>query len=100
MLCWAWLHSKQLVGTSKERPHGLLIVIEPCGLQVRYIEFSDQVFGQRFQPVDTMQLQIDGHPVCTLKSTDSRAWMTQFGPARRGGGSCLNLLEQYPMPLR
>jgi hypothetical protein len=64
---------------------------------VRMIEFSDQVFGQRFQPADTLLLKIDDHPVCTLRSTDSRAWMTQFGPVRRGGGSCLDLLQQFPM---
>jgi hypothetical protein len=66
-------------------------------LQVRMIEFSDQVFGQRFQPVDTLLLQIDDHPVCTLRSTESRAWMTQFGPVQRGGGSCLTLLQEFPM---
>jgi len=64
--------------------------------KVRMIEFSDQVFGQRF-PADTLQLKIDDHPECTLRSTDSRAWMTQFGPVKRGGGSCLDLLEQFPM---
>jgi hypothetical protein len=60
------------------------------------IEFSDQVFGQRFAP-DTLLLQIDDHPVCQLNSTDGRAWMTQFGPVKRGGGSCLDLLNLYPM---
>lgn len=65
--------------------------------KVRMMEFSDQVFGQRFQPADTLLLKIDGHPVCTLNSTDNRNWMTQFGPVRRGGGSCLDLLQQFPM---
>lgn len=60
------------------------------------IEFSDQVFGARFAP-DTLQLQIDNNPICTLSSTDNRDWMTQYGPARRGGGSCTQLLSKYPM---
>ena len=60
------------------------------------IEFSDEAFGARFA-AESMRLQIDNHPVCTLRSTDARTWMTPYGPVRRGGGSCYDLLEKYPM---
>ena len=62
----------------------------------RMIEFSDEAFGTRF-PAESMKLQIDGHPACTLHSTDPRPWMTSYGPVQRGGGSCLSLLKQFPM---
>ena len=58
---------------------------------------SDEAFGARF-PAESMLLQIDDHPVCTLKSTDSRNWMTPYGPVKRGGGSCYDmLLKPHPM---
>ena len=63
----------------------------------RMLEFSDEAFGTRF-PAESMRLQIDGRPVvCTMRSTDSRPWMTSYGPVQRGGGSCYDLLQQYPM---
>lgn len=61
-------------------------------LQIRMLEFSDEVFGVRF-PAETLLLQIDNHRVCTMSSSDPRSWMTQYGPVKRGGGSCLKMLQ-------
>ena len=54
------------------------------------LEFSDLMFGLRFGRPETLSLDLGqelGTP-CVAKSQDARTWITQYGPVKRGGGSC------------
>ena len=62
------------------------------------VEFSDIVFdGTTLPGPDIVQISINNKP-CTLKSTDGRLFMGQYGAMKRiqSGGSCIQEWLQMP----
>lgn len=59
--------------------------------KIKMFEFSDQLFKKRFGLDESFKISIEKipGPPCVLKNTDSRLWITPFGPIKKGGGSCL-----------